>query len=134
MTAFLRRYPLAVLLCVSAVMLVSHLGMIQTNIMEARNLITAREMVKDGHWIFTTIDGMPRYEKPPLPTWLTAFFGYSVSLQKHVRASSAGCNCVFNVRILFLRADEKVSTQKQSTLACFAYTHHVVLYFFCRKG
>ena len=76
MTAFLRRYPLPVLLCVSAVMLVSHLGMIQTNIMEARNLITAREMVKDGHWIFTTIDGMPRYEKPPLPTWLTAVSGY----------------------------------------------------------
>jgi 4-amino-4-deoxy-L-arabinose transferase-like glycosyltransferase len=42
--------------------------------MEARNLISAREMVNDGHWIFTTLNNMPRYEKPPLPTWITAFF------------------------------------------------------------
>lgn len=56
-------------------MLLPHLGFIQTNIMEAQNLITAREMVNNGHWIFTTLNGLPRYEKPPLPTWITAIFG-----------------------------------------------------------
>lgn len=76
MIAFVKKYPFATLMFVSLLMLVPHLGLIQTNIMEARNLITAREMVSDGHWIFTTINGMPRYEKPPLPTWLTAIFGY----------------------------------------------------------
>jgi len=74
MIGFIRKYPLLVLMCVALLMLVSHLGLIQTNIMEARNLIAAREMVNDGHWIFTTLNGMPRYEKPPLPTWITAFF------------------------------------------------------------
>lgn len=43
--------------------------------MEARNFITAREMVQGHNWIFTTINGLPRYEKPPLPTWITAFSG-----------------------------------------------------------
>lgn len=74
MKSFAEKYPMLILLAVSVLMLFVHLGLIQTNIMEARNLITAREMVNDGHWIFTTMNGLPRYEKPPLPTWLTAFF------------------------------------------------------------
>jgi 4-amino-4-deoxy-L-arabinose transferase-like glycosyltransferase len=43
------------------------------NIMEARNFITAREMLHDGNWLLTTLNGEPRYQKPPLPTWITAF-------------------------------------------------------------
>lgn len=74
MKPFAEKYPMVVLLTVSVLMLFVHLGLVQTNIMEARNLITAREMVNDGHWIFTTMNGLPRYEKPPLPTWLTAIF------------------------------------------------------------
>ncbi len=49
-----------------------NLDAIFINIMEARNFITAREMIDDGNWIFTTLNGEPRYQKPPLPTWLTA--------------------------------------------------------------
>jgi len=41
--------------------------------MEARNFITAREMLLDGNWLLTTLNGEPRYQKPPLPTWMTAF-------------------------------------------------------------
>ncbi len=44
--------------------------------MEARNFIVAREMLTDGNWILTTMNGEPRYEKPPLPTWLTALSAY----------------------------------------------------------
>ena len=40
--------------------------------MEARNFTTAREMLHDGNWLLTTLNGEPRYQKPPLPTWLTA--------------------------------------------------------------
>lgn len=49
-----------------------NLDAIYINIMEARNFITAREMINDDNWIFTTMNAEPRYEKPPLPTWLTA--------------------------------------------------------------
>lgn len=52
-----------------------NLDAIYVNIMEARNFVTAREMVNLNHWFLTTLNNVPRYEKPPLPTWLTAFFG-----------------------------------------------------------
>ncbi|MEM7086373.1 MAG: glycosyltransferase family 39 protein [Bacteroidota bacterium] len=52
----------------------THLDALIVNIMEARNFVTAREMIDDGHWIFTTLNGEARYQKPPLPTWLTAIF------------------------------------------------------------
>lgn len=53
----------------------ANLDVIYVNIMEARNFITAREMVQDGNWLLTTMNADPRYEKPPLPTWLTAISG-----------------------------------------------------------
>lgn len=49
-----------------------HMSMEDANIMEARNFVTAREMVEDGNWIVTTMNGNYRFEKPPLPTWFTA--------------------------------------------------------------
>lgn len=52
-----------------------HLNHLYVDIMEARNFVSAREMVQDGHWIFTTLNGEPRYQKPPLPTWLSAAMG-----------------------------------------------------------
>ena len=42
------------------------------DIMESRNIVTAREMVYDGNWIVPTMNGDLRLEKPPLPTWITA--------------------------------------------------------------
>ncbi len=42
------------------------------DIMESRNIVTAREMVYDGNWIIPTMNGTLRLEKPPLPTWTTA--------------------------------------------------------------
>lgn len=63
---------LAVLILVALAVFFVNLDAIFINIMEARNFITAREMITDNNWIFTTMNAEPRYEKPPLPTWLTA--------------------------------------------------------------
>ncbi len=52
-----------------------HLDVVEVNIMEARNFITAREMLDYGNWFHTTMNLEPRYEKPPLPTWMTALSG-----------------------------------------------------------
>ena len=67
-----RNYILLLVLTCAAIFFVN-LNALPINIMEARNFITAREMLHDGHWLLTTINGEPRYQKPPLPTWLTAF-------------------------------------------------------------
>ncbi|MGL5050981.1 MAG: ArnT family glycosyltransferase [Fusobacteriaceae bacterium] len=44
----------------------------KADLMESRNFITAREIVKNNEWIVTTLNGNYRFEKPPLPTWFTA--------------------------------------------------------------
>ncbi len=58
-----------------------NLDALYVNIMEARNFTTAREMLDDGNWLLTTLNGEPRFQKPPLPTWLTAFSGAIFGLQ-----------------------------------------------------
>lgn len=45
---------------------------LQPDIMECRNLVTAREMATEGNWLAPTMNGQPRLEKPPLPTWIAA--------------------------------------------------------------
>ncbi len=63
------------LLLVCAAIFFVNLDALIINIMEARNFVTAREMLNDGNWLLTTLNGEARYQKPPLPTWLTAFSG-----------------------------------------------------------
>lgn len=65
----------ALLFMVTAILLLSGLDRIDVNIMEARNFISAREMVQNDEYLLTTINNQPRYQKPPLPTWLTAASG-----------------------------------------------------------
>ena len=58
-----------------ALIFLPNLDVLHVNIMEARNFITAREMVTENNWLLTTLNLGPRYEKPPLPTWFTALSG-----------------------------------------------------------
>lgn len=69
------KYPILSLFLFVIVMLGFTIDAIPVTIMEARNFISAREMLTDNNWILTTMNGEARYQKPPLPTWITAFFG-----------------------------------------------------------
>lgn len=71
----LQNNPIVTIIILVIVMLGFSIGNLPVSIMEARNFITAREMITDGNWLLTTMNGVARYEKPPLPTWLTAIFG-----------------------------------------------------------
>ena len=71
----IEKYPLASLSIAIISMLLLHLDIPNVTIMEARNFITAREMIEDSNWLLTTMNGEPRYQKPPLPTWITAISG-----------------------------------------------------------
>ncbi|AOW19962.1 ArnT family glycosyltransferase [Urechidicola croceus] len=75
MIKYIEKHPVTSIIFISLLMLLPNLDTMVVTIMEARNFITAREMVTDGNWILTTMNGEPRYQKPPLPTWLTAIFG-----------------------------------------------------------
>ncbi|RME04255.1 MAG: hypothetical protein D6805_03675 [Planctomycetota bacterium] len=70
------------------------------NIMEARNLKSAQEILDSQHWLLPTLNGKPRIKKPPLPTWAAA-----------ASAKISGSNHLFFLRlpnlfmgILFLAA------------------------------
>lgn len=81
MRTYIEKYPYLTIIILWWFVFLSHLGTLYPNIMEARNFVTAREMITEGNWILTTMDGLPRYEKPPLPTWLTAFSGELFGLE-----------------------------------------------------
>lgn len=51
---------------------------IEPDIMESRNLVTAREMVEKGNILVPTMNDELRFEKPPLPTWLSAVVEYAL--------------------------------------------------------
>lgn len=68
----LKKHPILIIIGIVGVLLMPYLDVLEVTIMEARNFISAREMLTDGHWILTTMNGEARYQKPPLPTWLTA--------------------------------------------------------------
>lgn len=72
MISLFEKRPILTIIAVVGVLLIPLLNVVDVTIMEARNFITAREMLIDGNWILTTMNGEPRYEKPPLPTWITA--------------------------------------------------------------
>lgn len=74
MIATFKKYPYWSLILLGILMLLPGFAFLDVSIMEARNLITAREMITDNNWIMTTMNGEARYQKPPLPTWLTALF------------------------------------------------------------
>lgn len=71
----LKNNPILLLSIACIAIFFVNLDAIFVNIMEARNFTTAREMLHDGNWLLTTLNGEPRYQKPPLPTWLTAISG-----------------------------------------------------------
>lgn len=50
----------------------SYSHLLGVDIMEARNFVTAREMIENDDWLVPTMNGELRLAKPPLPTWLTA--------------------------------------------------------------
>lgn len=64
----MKRFFWIFLLCVAAFH-VNNTALLP-DIMECRNLVTAREMVSDDAWLVPTMNGNLRLEKPPLPTWV----------------------------------------------------------------
>lgn len=86
------------------------------DIMESRNIVTAREMVYDGNWIVPTMNGELRFEKPPLPTWITAVAVIvapdSLGLQRGLAGLAALLLVFYFYRLVkkFLGIDPFVST------------------------
>lgn len=77
----LQSKPILSIIITVLLMLIFSIDVVPVSIMEARNFISAREMITDNNWLLTTMNGEARYEKPPLPTWITAVFGLIFGLK-----------------------------------------------------
>ncbi|WP_417444879.1 ArnT family glycosyltransferase [Joostella sp.] len=88
MIDYIEKNTVKIILFVCIAIFLTNLNVIYVNIMEARNFVTAREMLHNGNWILTTMNDFPRYEKPPFPTWLTA-----------ISASLLGVHNLFALRL-----------------------------------
>ena len=101
-------------------------GAIEANIMEARNLTTAREMLQNNNWLEPTMNGELRFEKPPLPTWLTAinmhFTGEeNLSLLRFPAALAALLMVFFLFKLTEELTDDKLLPFLVSGTACTSF-------------
>ena len=67
-----RNLQIILLVMCTFIAFVANNGALDANIMESRNLTTAREILEKNNWLEPTMNGDLRLEKPPLPTWFTA--------------------------------------------------------------
>lgn len=100
-----------------------------TDIMEARNLVTAQEIAHEGNWLVPTMNGELRLEKPPLPTWVAAAICMvapdSLSAQ---RAAAGVMGIVWTLFLyLFARHLSQSRTYGFATILVFLTCYHIVL-------
>ncbi|MGN1214471.1 MAG: ArnT family glycosyltransferase, partial [Bacteroidaceae bacterium] len=81
---------MALVMVIMMIIFVSGNTSMRPDLMEVRNLVTAREMVTDHHIMVPTMNGELRLEKPPLPTWIAAVVEYispdNIAAQRTVTA------------------------------------------------
>ena len=87
-------------------------GVIHTDIMESRNIVTAREMVYDGHWLVPTMNGDLRLEKPPLPTWIAA--AAEIVSPDNMSAQRAMAGLAATLLVLFFYGFVRTSTKDRN--------------------
>lgn len=100
-----------------------------TDIMESRNIITAREMVSDGNWLVPTMNGELRLEKPPFPTWVAGgieeLFPGSLSAQRFAAGVMA---CIWVLYLyLFVRRASRRDDLALVTVIVFTTCYNMIL-------
>ncbi|MBP3227460.1 MAG: glycosyltransferase family 39 protein [Bacteroidaceae bacterium] len=118
----------AIILLLAIVAFIPHNTALRPDIMECRNLVTAREIVQDGSWLVPTMNGALRLEKPPLPTWIAAAVESvcpdSLAMQRVPPALAAMLWLLFLYLIVKRLTDD---TTAQVTALVFLTCYQVVL-------
>jgi 4-amino-4-deoxy-L-arabinose transferase-like glycosyltransferase len=90
---------------------------IPADLMEARNLATAQEMVHYGNYLLPTMNGEPRLEKPPLPTWIAAGVEHIAPGNLVVQRYAAGLSATLMVLFLYLLVTRLTRNRKVGLIA-----------------
>lgn len=129
------RKHILLILIVGVLLFMAHLNVIYVNIMEARNFVTAREMVQEGNWLLTTMNDRPRYEKPPLPTWLTALSGKMFDFESLFAMRLPAALVALLLLFYFYRFIPKLKVpRKQSFIATLILATSFYIIFMARNG
>lgn len=121
------RHVLLVLFCI--VTFFANRGALPTDIMETRNMVTAREIVDDGNWLVPTMNGELRLEKPPLPTWVAAVVEKACPGNLAAqRTAPAVMGCVWTLYLfLMVRCISRRDDLASVTVVVFLTCYNVVL-------
>jgi 4-amino-4-deoxy-L-arabinose transferase-like glycosyltransferase len=101
-------YCIVVLFLIAYCTVFANSNLLDLDVMEVRNIVTAREMVTEHNWLIPTMNGEIRIAKPPLPTWLTALplvFGKSDDNLGALRIPSGIASCVLMLFVYFFVAE-----------------------------
>ena len=116
MLEIIKKHPILMLVLTVLAMLCFSFPFLEISIMEARDFITAREMLEDGNWLLTTMNGEPRYQKPPLPTWLAAISGLIFGMKSLFAMRLPGILMVVILSITAYFFSKKLDFSKQHSL------------------
>jgi len=116
MIKYIEKYPILSLLLFVLIMLGFTIDVLPVTIMEARNFISAREMLTDDNWILTTMNGEARYQKPPLPTWITAVFGYLFGIKSVLALRAPALLFLASIGISTFLLSKKLELTKSHSL------------------
>ena len=124
MIKLIEKYPILSLLLFVALMLGFTIDVVPVSIMEARNFICAREMLTDNNWILTTMNGEARYQKPPLPSWITAAFGFVFGIKSILALRWSALLFLASIGISTYLLSKKLKLTKSHSLinGCIAVT------------
>lgn len=119
------RWHLPLLLLVFCCSFFINNGAIFADIMESRNIITAREMVYDHNWLVPTMNGELRLEKPPLPTWIAAITEMispdNLPLQRAMAGFAAVMLVLFFYKFATKLTDNRAYALVSSLVLCTSY-------------
>ena len=96
-----RKLHLCLLLLVCFFTFFIHNKVVYPDIMESRNLITAREMVEYNNWLVPTMNGTLRLEKPPLPTWVAGVIEWIAPDNIALQRTAAGMMAMLLVFFMY---------------------------------
>lgn len=123
----MRQYLLIALLCVVAFFIDNNA--LLPDIMEARNIVTAREMVTDDAWLVPTMNGSLRLEKPPLPTWVAGVIEMVCPDNLATQRAAAGIMAMVWVLFFYLTAKQLTRRDDYALIATLVFltSYQVVL-------
>lgn len=106
-----------------------HNSVLQPDIMECRNLITAHEMATDGNWMVPTMNGEIRLEKPPLPTWVGGVIDTIAPLNLHYQRAAAGAMAMLWTFFFWLFVRRTTGDERLANVAAllFVTCYNIIL-------